>query len=461
MFSKSLFKNLVIGLTFIIAVTNASFYFADTLTGKPVFAKTLKVLGFCPSAAIAISPEATPPVVPLEVPGTPGPKGKTGNTGKTGATGSTGKNGATGPQGQKGDAGATGIPGPTGPSGGSGGSCQIPINLLSLPGDLIPATDNLYSLGDATHRWKGLQLGPGTLYIQDITTGLQAGLTVDSGSLLLDGTDSLRIGNIRLTKKGIESVLSNQDITIGNLTDRGYALFAHGIKFPDGTIQTSAILQGIQGAQGPQGETGATGIQGLQGLQGFQGLQGLPGSSGGQGSQGIQGLPGGMGDHGSFYSTQTQVVTANRDINNYPVVPINPLPTAMTFNQTDVAATSGVSISDNSKITFTHAGTYNIQFSAQLRNFYAGGAQNSNAAIWLSKNGTDVPYTSTWVYYDKYDKKNAEAWNFFISVGAGDYCQLKWWDKDGNTEILSEPAQITPVYVPEIPSVILTVSQVG
>jgi hypothetical protein len=163
---------------------------------------------------------------------------------------------------------------------------------------------------------------------------------------------------------------------------------------------------------------------------------------------------------GSFYSTQTQVVTANRDGSNYPVAPINPQRTAMTLNQTDAAATNGVSIVSNSRITFAHEGTYNIAFSGQFRNFYAGGAQNSNMAIWLAKNGQDVPWSATWTYYDKYDKKQAEAWNFFIDVEAGDYCELMWWDKDGNTEMLAEAAQTTPVAIPAVPSLIVTVNQV-
>jgi len=467
--NKRFLKNAVITFTFIIAVTNFSFYVAETVSGKPVFANTLKVLGFCPAPAIETQRATTiaPPAISGPA-GAKGDKGATGNTGKTGTTGAPGPAGATGSTGAKGDTGATGAQGEPGINGASGGggaaSCQAPINLISLPGDLIPAVDNLYSLGDPTHRWKGLQLGPGTLYIQDQVSGLQAGLTVNDGTLLLDGTDSLRIGNIRLTKKGIESVLSNQDITIGNLSDRGYALFAHGIKFPDGTIQTTALLQGIKGDTGEQGIQGVQGIQGIQGIQGLPGLLGLTGATGatgGTGGTGATGATGGMGDRGSFFSDQTQVVTANRDGSNYPLIPINPLRTAVTFNNTDAESTSGITLVAGSKITFSKAGTYNIAFSAQMRNFYASGAQNSNAAIWISKNGNDIPLTSSWVYYDKYDKKSVEAWNFFVTVAAGDYCQLMWWDKDGNTEMLAEPAQTTPVIIPAVPSVILTVNQVG
>jgi hypothetical protein len=165
------------------------------------------------------------------------------------------------------------------------------MNLLSLGADLIPAIDNAYTLGSATFRWKGLQLGPGTLYIQDVTTGEQAGLTVDDGTLLLDGAENLRLGNIRLTKTGIESILSDQDITIGNLNDQGYTLIANGIKFEDGTILTSALAKGATGSQGPQGATGPQGPAGPAG--GPAGPQGATGATGATGSMGPAGPAGG------------------------------------------------------------------------------------------------------------------------------------------------------------------------
>jgi len=256
--NKRFLKNTSLSLVVFVALANAGFYFAETMTGKPIFANTLKVLGFCPAPKITLS----------------GPKIPT-----TEDEGS-----------EKVDEDEPVVQ----------TTCSAPINLYSLPGDLIPAKDNLFTLGSSDRRWKGLQLGPGTLYIEDITTGLQAGLSVDGGSLLVDGADSLRIGNIRLTKTGIESIITGQDITIGNLNDRGLLSVANGIRFPDGTVQSSAIIQGIKGdtgPAGPQGVQGPAGAQGVQGPAGPQGLAGTAGSSGGAGPagpQGIQGIPGTM-----------------------------------------------------------------------------------------------------------------------------------------------------------------------
>ena len=247
-------------LTFLLSLGTASLYVYETMTGKPALADSLRVLGFCP---------AVPEVTSVVIAGQAGPQGETGTAGSMGPSGKAGATGAAGVE----------------------GACQAPMNLLSLGADLIPAIDNAYTLGSSTFRWKGLQLGPGTLYIQDVTTGEQAGLTVDDGTLLLDGAENLRLGNIRLTKTGIESILSDQDITIGNLNDQGYTLIANGIKFEDGTILTSALAKGATGSQGPQGATGPQGPAGPAG--GPAGPQGATGATGATGSMGPAGPAGG------------------------------------------------------------------------------------------------------------------------------------------------------------------------
>ena len=261
-------------------------YVVEVWTGQKAVASVIEVLGFCPAQ----------PLVP-----TVAFAGDTGLTGETGIAGEVGLKGNTGATGKTGDKGETGSVGPEGKIGATGaeGKCQAPMNLLSLGADLIPAIDNTYTLGSPTFRWKGLQLGPGTLYIQDMKTGVQAGLTVDNGTLLIDGADSLRIGNVRITATGLESILSNQDITIGNVNDQGYVKIARGIKFQDGTILLSANQSGPQGAQGNTGATGATGPQGPQGATGATGPSGGPvGPAGPQGLPGIQGTPGLIGPAG-------------------------------------------------------------------------------------------------------------------------------------------------------------------
>lgn len=225
----------------IIALSTATYYVADSVTGRDTnLAEQLRVLGFCPNATAA--------ELAAEL-----------------------------------------------------GDCPKLVTFDAMNGDLIPSLDDTFSLGNADFRWKDLQLGPGTLYLQDQVTGDQVAINVIDGALLLDGKDSLRIGNIRLTAEGLESIASGADITIGNFGDEGYALFPTGIKFSDGSTMTSAAdlgVAGTGGARGPRGLTGAQGVPGLTGAVGATGATGAAGPRGTTGAPGASGAPGATGSQG-------------------------------------------------------------------------------------------------------------------------------------------------------------------
>ena len=330
--------------------------------------------------------------------GPQGPIGETGLTGAIGATGLTGAIGATGLTGLTGSIGATGATGSTGEQGEVG-----PQGPTSAQGPIGP---------QGIQGIQGVQgpLGPQGNQGTQGSTGRQ-GIQGTQGSAGSSGSSG-----------------------------------AVGPQGPTGPTGPTGS-QGANGAQGAVGPQGPIGTRGEIGLQGPQGAKGDKGNTGDTGLTGDRGPVGGMGAYGSFSSTEIQEAQGAQI-------------TRVTFNSKDEGATSGVSLEGNSKITFEKAGTYNIEFSAQLWNKDAA-KLTSNTAIWLSKNGDDVPLTASWIYYDKYKQKSIEGWNFFITVNAGDYCELLWWDKEGNTQMLAEPAQTEPVIIPAVPSVILTVNQVG
>jgi hypothetical protein len=266
--------SLAVGSTaLIITLLMSGFYIADTTTGDSNLRNVLASLGICkpldetpitfPSATPTPTTSATQtptssPIPEASASATPEASASSTPEPTPSPTISAGKDGAPGKDGADGSDGAPGVTGPAGPA----GPCSYVLDLALIDGNLVPSQDNTYSLGSAQLRWKDLQLGPGTLYIEDQVTGAQVGVTVIDGALLLDGADSLRIGNIRLTPKGIESIASDEDIEIGNLGDTGYILMARGLKFPDGTIQTTATLRGPTGPAGPRG------LQGVQGVPG-------------------------------------------------------------------------------------------------------------------------------------------------------------------------------------------------
>jgi len=130
-------------------------------------------------------------------------------------------------------------------------------------------------------------------------------------------TRVLEIGKDRLTDSGGEVLVRiNESGTVGigtttpteMLTVAGtiYSLNG-GFRFPDGTVQMTAQLEGPagppgpagpQGDPGPQGSAGPQGPEGPQGPQGDQGIQGAQGPPGPQGPQGPVGPQGSQGPQG-------------------------------------------------------------------------------------------------------------------------------------------------------------------
>ena len=132
---------------------------------------------------------------------------------------------------------------------------------------------------------------------------------------------------------------------------------------------------------------------------------------------------------------------------------------AHTFNNTDWQ--NGIQLVDNSKITFLHAGKYNIAFSDQLHATGGGGAGIA-VNIWLAKNGTAVENTNTKVIVNNNNPYFVAAWNFFVNVNANDYYQLMWSADNANVLLEYEAGTGSGASRhPSIPSTILTVNQVG
>ena len=298
-FRNSKYTGIIAISALVLALGGLGFSIADAYIARTtVLAQVLQSVGLCPtkvtdvpapaptvtvtaapkpSAKPSVSASPTPSAKPTitsdpsaaPIKGAVGAKGAAGESGTAGSTGATGATGEKGEKGDTGSSGATGATGATGPQG-PAGICDT-ANLLSVNGDLVPGIDNTYSLGTIDKRWKSLQLGPGTLWIQDseVTPPTQVGLTVKSGALLLDGADSLRIGNMRFTSSGLTSINPSSPITLGDNTFNSYVqLQALGLKFKDGTTQSTATVAG------PKGDPGAAGAKGEKGDQGPEGKPG-------------------------------------------------------------------------------------------------------------------------------------------------------------------------------------------
>ena len=97
---------------------------------------------------------------------------------------------------------------------------------------------------------------------------------------------------------------------------------------------------------------------------------------------------------------------------------------------------------------------YNFQFSTQL-DHTAGG--NVNFYIWFRKNGVDIPVSASKMVLGGSNDEKIAAWNYLVTMKAGDYFELMW-SADDIRAVLHYEAAAAPV--PAIPSVIMTVTYV-
>lgn len=148
--------------------------------------------------------------------------------------------------------------------------------------------------------------------------------------------------------------------------------------------------------------------------------------------------------HGSFYDTTTQT---------------NPVPGAvnlMKFNSIYDSGETVFSVSkDTNRVYVAETAVYNIQFSAQLDKT---GGSASDVFIWLRINGNNVAHSASKVVIDGPNNEIVAAWNWVVTLADGDYVEIAWQSADANVILLAAPPSGN---VPEIPSVILTVTWVS
>jgi hypothetical protein len=150
--------------------------------------------------------------------------------------------------------------------------------------------------------------------------------------------------------------------------------------------------------------------------------------------------------YGAFQDNTTQTATSANVA--YPI----------TLNTTDYS--NGVRIGDpTSRVIVDNAGVYNFQFSCQLDKTSGAAA---SIWIWPRVNGTNVPDSASKVAIQGTTAESVPAWNFVLSMNANDYFELVWLTDDNKVVLKHEAGFGTaPNNVPEIPSVILTVTFVS
>jgi hypothetical protein len=151
--------------------------------------------------------------------------------------------------------------------------------------------------------------------------------------------------------------------------------------------------------------------------------------------------------YGSFYDTTTQFATANNTAK------------LLKMNTIDPTCTKSVLIVNDSTITMTKAGVYNLVFSVQFANT---STQLQDAEIWLRKNGIDIPWSNKLINIPSKhttDGHTIASWNWFVNAIPGNCYELVW-STSSYTEV-SIVAETSSAGGPAIPSVALTVNKVG
>lgn len=132
---------------------------------------------------------------------------------------------------------------------------------------------------------------------------------------------------------------------------------------------------------------------------------------------------------------------------------------AVALIMSDTTSSNGVALdpADKSKVVFTTAGYYNVQFSVQLLSFSNA---VDNVTLWFSKNGTNIDYSAGLGTIPARISATKPAtaiisWNIIIPMNANDYIQLYFASNSGNTLAVTYPPGTSPAH-PTSPSVILT-----
>jgi hypothetical protein len=126
-------------------------------------------------------------------------------------------------------------------------------------------------------------------------------------------------------------------------------------------------------------------------------------------------------------------------------------------------SSNGVALdaTDKTKVVFSIAGIYNIQFSIQMVSF---DNNIDNVTIWFRLNGVDIPYSAgvatVPAIHSGSPGTNIISWNLVQPVNAGDYIQILFASDTGNTIAATYAGGTTPVH-PISPSIILTATFVS
>lgn len=294
--------------------------------------------------------------------------------------------------------------------------------------NLASTSDIIFAVGTGTStsaRKTGLWIDTASL------TTINGGLYVTQSQVTLTNSGStpgtlalaVRSGSVEVTSpQGNGYFYTNLPITSSNLRINGDGIISD--LFVSGVFAGNSTLN----VAGNSYFTGSVNVNNSANITGSLYIQN------GSGDFYIYGHK--MFNSAEFWSTTTQSGSAG-------------VSGSITFNNS--GSVNGVSLANNSQLTVANAGTYNIQFSAQIET--SAGADT--AYLWFKKNGTNISDSATKVVLAN-NTAQVMTVNILDEAAANDYYELGYQFTNGNATILSEAASGN---IPAIPSVIATITQ--
>ena len=144
--------------------------------------------------------------------------------------------------------------------------------------------------------------------------------------------------------------------------------------------------------------------------------------------------------NGLFFNTVSQTLPTTNT--GYPIV----------YNNTYLHNAVDRNATNTSRIEIGISGIYNFQYSGQL---LSTNASAKTVWLWLSRDGTDIGYSTRAYTLETNNHYRSVSWNFNIDMTAGQYLEI-YWAADGTDVTLTAETASTPH--PGIASSVLAVN---
>ena len=118
--------------------------------------------------------------------------------------------------------------------------------------DIIPATDNDINLGATDKRFANIYLGYQGLFLADETTDENINITVDGGTLFIDGAQNLRLGDLVIENTTLKSETPDLDISIGQTDDTGFFYIKRKAQFDNISFGSTEAMVSFNASGGAE-----------------------------------------------------------------------------------------------------------------------------------------------------------------------------------------------------------------